>query len=71
MPPEFDIECPQCGHRYNVHKMIYDRGESFLMFCPLCLHRFERREGKITGANFPISHPQGKGDRLLYSYLRV
>lgn len=58
MPPEFYIECPNCGHRYNVHKMIYDQGESFLMFCPLCMHRFERKDGNIAGANFPVSNPK-------------
>ena len=31
MPPEFYITCPKCGHRYNVHKMIYDEGENFSM----------------------------------------
>ena len=35
MPPEFYITCPKCGHRYNVHKMIYDEGEDFSMFCPI------------------------------------
>lgn len=54
MPPEFYIACPKCGHRYNVHKMIYDEGEDFLMFCPLCNARFSRKEGKVDAANFEI-----------------
>jgi predicted nucleic-acid-binding Zn-ribbon protein len=54
MPPEFYITCPKCGHRYNVHKMIYDEGEDFSMFCPVCTARYPRKEGKIDGANFDI-----------------
>jgi uncharacterized Zn finger protein len=54
MPPEFYITCPKCGHRYNVHKMIYDEGEDFAMFCPVCTTRYPRKEGKIDGANFEI-----------------
>lgn len=54
MPPEFYITCPKCGHRYNVHKMIYDEGEDFSMFCPICTKRFPRKEGKIDAANFDI-----------------
>jgi transcription elongation factor Elf1 len=54
MPPEFYITCPQCGHRYNVHKMIYDEGEDFSMFCPVCTARYPRKEGKIDAANFDI-----------------
>jgi len=54
MPPEFYITCPKCGHRYNVHKMIYDEGEDFSMFCPVCTARYPRKEGKIDGANFEI-----------------
>jgi len=54
MPPEFYITCPKCGHRYNVHKMIYDEGEDFSMFCPLCTTRYPRKEGKIDAANFDV-----------------
>jgi transcription elongation factor Elf1 len=54
MPPEFYITCPKCGHRYNVHKMIYDEGEDFSMFCPVCTARYPRKEGKIDAANFDI-----------------
>jgi len=54
MPPEFYITCPKCGHRYNVHKMIYDEGEDFSMFCPLCAARYPRKEGKIDAANFDV-----------------
>jgi hypothetical protein len=54
MPPEFYITCPKCGHRYNVHKMIYDEGEDFSMFCPMCTTRYPRKEGKIDAANFEI-----------------
>jgi transcription elongation factor Elf1 len=54
MPPEFYITCPKCGHRYNVHKMIYDEGEEFSMFCPVCMARYPRKEGKIDAANFEI-----------------
>jgi hypothetical protein len=54
MPPEFYITCPKCGHRYNVHKMIYEEGEEFSMFCPICTARFPRKEGKIDAANFDI-----------------
>jgi transcription elongation factor Elf1 len=54
MPPEFYITCPKCGHRYNVHKMIYDEGEDFSMFCPMCTTRYPRKEGKIDAANFDI-----------------
>lgn len=54
MPPEFYITCPKCGHRYNVHKMIYDEGEDFSMFCPLCAARYPRNEGKIDAANFDV-----------------
>jgi uncharacterized Zn finger protein len=54
MPPEFYITCPKCGHRYNVHKMIYDEGEDFSMFCPMCMTRYPRKEGKIDAANFDI-----------------
>jgi hypothetical protein len=44
----------QCGHRYNVHKMIYDEGEEFSMFCPVCTARYPRKDGKIDAANFEI-----------------
>jgi uncharacterized Zn finger protein len=54
MPPEFYITCPKCGHRYNVHKMIYDEGEEFSMFCPVCTARYPRKDGKIDAANFDI-----------------
>lgn len=54
MPPEFYITCPKCGHRYNVHKMIYDEGEDFSMFCPVCTTRYPRKDGKIDAANFEI-----------------
>jgi hypothetical protein len=54
MPPEFYIACPKCGHRYNVHKMIYDEGEDFSMFCPLCTTRYPRKEGQIDSANFEV-----------------
>lgn len=54
MPPEFYIVCPSCGHKYNVHKMIYDQGEDFLMFCPMCMKRYKRKEGEVAGANFDL-----------------
>jgi hypothetical protein len=34
--------------------MIYDQGEDFLMFCPLCMTRYPRGEGKIDAANFDV-----------------
>jgi hypothetical protein len=34
--------------------MVYDQGEEFLMFCPVCTERYPRREGKIDAANFEI-----------------
>ena len=43
MPPEFYITCPKCGHRYNVHKMIYDEGEDFFMFCPAVHHEISEK----------------------------
>ena len=54
MAQEFYIECPKCKHVYNVHKMIYDKGPGFLMYCPNCMNRFPRKEGNIRSANFPI-----------------
>lgn len=54
MAPELYITCPKCGHTYNVHRMVYDEGPEFLMFCPNCMARFPRREGKIVSANFPL-----------------
>jgi len=55
MAQEFYIVCPQCGHKYNVHKMIYDEGPDFLMFCPACMHRYPRKEGKIESASFHLN----------------
>ncbi len=55
MAQEFYIECPKCNHIYNVHKMIYDQGADFLQFCPMCMARFSRKEGKIISANFPVA----------------
>jgi uncharacterized Zn finger protein len=54
MPPEFYIVCPGCSHKYNVHKMIYDQGEDFVMFCPMCMKRYARKEGKVEDANFEL-----------------
>lgn len=54
MAPEFYIICPKCGHKYNVHKMIYDKGPDFLMYCPMCMSRWPRKEGKIESANFSL-----------------
>jgi uncharacterized Zn finger protein len=57
MPPEVYIVCPKCGHEYNIHKRVYDRGPDFLMFCPLCNAVFPRREAQIAGANVPLGGP--------------
>ena len=54
MAQEFYIECPNCKHVYNVDKMIYDGGPNFLMYCPVCLHRYPRKEGNIKTANFQL-----------------
>ena len=54
MPPEFYITCPQCGHCYNVHKMIYDKDVDFSIFCPVSTARYQHKEGKIDAANFEI-----------------
>ncbi len=55
MAQEFIVKCPQCDHKYNVHKMVYDKGPDFEMLCPLCLHRYPRKEGKIESSNFPLT----------------
>jgi hypothetical protein len=60
MAEEFYVECPKCHHVYNVHKMIYDKGVAFSMYCPNCMHRYERKEGKIVSANFPLNEQGGK-----------
>ncbi|MBI4317167.1 MAG: hypothetical protein HY675_01645 [Chloroflexi bacterium] len=52
MAPIFYVECPHCGHVYNVHKMVWDQGEEFLMYCPMCMARFPRSEGRIVSTNF-------------------
>lgn len=54
MAQEFNVICPKCGYKYNVHKMIYDKGPEFLMYCPNCVHRYPRKEGKIESSNFPL-----------------
>lgn len=54
MPPEAFIICPKCGHEYNIHKRVYDRGPAFRMFCPMCNAEFPRSEGRISGASFPL-----------------
>ncbi len=58
MPPEVYIVCPRCGHEYNIHKRVYDRGAEFTMFCPLCNAEFPRREARIAGANVPLDGSQ-------------
>jgi len=55
MAEEFYVECPKCHHVYNVHKLIYEKGPAFSMYCPSCTYRFERKKGKIISANFPLS----------------
>ena len=53
MALEAYIECPKCKHVYNIHKQIYDKGETFPMYCPMCMTLYPRKEGKILSANFP------------------
>jgi hypothetical protein len=53
MALEAYIECPKCKQVYNIHKQIYDKGEDFPMYCPMCMALFPRKEGKILSANFP------------------
>jgi len=48
----FYIVCPKCKHKYNVHKMIYDRGQNVLMYCPNCMHPYPRKDGEIDLSNF-------------------
>lgn len=55
MPREFYLECPKCGHQYNVHGSIYDLGSDYRMRCPLCGTRYPRHDGKVVAANFPIT----------------
>ena len=55
MAQEFYITCPKCQHVYNVHKMIYDKGQDFLMYCPNCMHRYPRKEGEVESANFQLA----------------
>ncbi len=55
MAQEFYIICPECEQAYNVHKMIYDKGQDFLMYCPNCMHRYPRKEGKVESANFQLA----------------
>jgi uncharacterized Zn-finger protein len=54
MAQEFYIKCPFCSHVYNAGKMIYDRGEDFMQFCPMCMKKYPRKEGEIVSANFPV-----------------
>ncbi len=54
MPLIFEIECPKCQTRYQVTKMIWDEGPQALMYCPVCMNRFPRKDGKIISANFPV-----------------
>lgn len=63
MAQEFYISCPKCGHRYNVHKMIYEEGPDFLMYCPNCMQRYPRREGKIGSSNFELREGAGIAER--------
>ena len=53
MALEAYIECPKCKHVYNIIKQIYDKGENFSMYCPMCTGQFPRREAKIVSTNFP------------------
>jgi uncharacterized Zn finger protein len=55
MAQEFNVICPKCRYTYNVHKMIYDKGPDFLMYCPNCMERYPRKEGKIESSNFPLN----------------
>ena len=54
MPPEFTLRVRNAAIATNVHKMIYDEGEDFSMFCPVCMARYPRKDGKIDAANFEI-----------------
>ena len=54
MPLIFEIECPKCKTHYQVTKMIWDEGAEALMYCPVCMNRFPRKDGKIISANFPV-----------------
>jgi uncharacterized Zn finger protein len=55
MAQEFYISCPKCEQAYNAHKMIYDKGPDFLMYCPNCMNRYPRKNGKIESANFQLT----------------
>ncbi len=54
MAQEFYIECPKCKHVYSVHKSLYDKGIDFLMYCPNCMYRYPRKDGKIVSADFQL-----------------
>ncbi len=54
MPLVFEIECPKCKTRYQVTKMLWDEGPAALMYCPCCMNRYPRQEGKIISANFSV-----------------
>ncbi|MDE3074915.1 MAG: hypothetical protein KGJ86_05755 [Chloroflexota bacterium] len=56
MPPELYVLCPKCGHEYNVHQHVFDRGPEAKMFCPMCMAEFPRREAKLAA-----SGPQAAG----------
>lgn len=60
MALEAYIQCPKCGHIYNIHKQLFDKGEEFLMYCPMCMAQFPRRDSKIISTNFASGGKQAK-----------
>jgi uncharacterized protein (DUF2225 family) len=54
MAPFLRIQCPRCNTVFEVTKMLYDEGPESLIYCPLCMTRWPRREGKVIAANFPL-----------------
>lgn len=54
MAPFVRIQCPKCSTIFDVTKMVYDEGPQVLIYCPLCMARWPREEGKVLAANFTL-----------------